>query len=75
MTDDLKAVVFAELRRIPRGSPPQDLYRIVYALARMNGVGNKGEVSAPAPEAREFAVHIVQQRYPEFVPAEAVTSS
>jgi len=62
------AIVSAELRTIPRGDLPQNLYRAVYEQARLNGLGSRPKL-APTPDAaHQFALDLVRRHHPSFFP-------
>ena len=68
MSTELDALVTEELATIPRGGFYQNLYRMVYEQARLNGLGRRAQIAGTAPAAREFALGVVRQQQPDFVP-------
>lgn len=57
-----------ELEHYPRGTPasPQNLFRSVYQMARMNSMGKKAELPNSASAVREFALGSVREWFPGF---------
>jgi hypothetical protein len=64
----LRALVAHELHCIPRGCLDQNLYRMAYEQARLNGLGSRPEVAATSQAAHEVALRVVRERQPDFVP-------
>jgi hypothetical protein len=65
---DKNANTGRELRRVPRGELPQNIYRSVLQQALMNSQGRKPEVLPTAEAAHAVALRVVRQQYPDFVP-------
>lgn len=68
LRDDLSTIVARELRNIPRGSYAQNMYRMVYQQARLNGLGQKAELPNTAQAAHQCALETVRENHPDFVP-------
>lgn len=57
-----------ELKAVPGGpaNSAENLYRMSYAVARLNSLGVKAQI-ADSPEAvRDFALHAVRKEHPHF---------
>jgi aspartokinase-like uncharacterized kinase len=65
---ELNALVTEELVAIPRGGFYQNMYRMAYEQARLNGLGSRPEVAATSQAAHEVALRLVRQQQPDFVP-------
>jgi len=68
MNAQLRAQVETELEAIPRGSPAQNMYRMVYEQARLNGLGTRPQVAATSHAAHEFALRAAREHQPDFQP-------
>ena len=68
MTQHINETVAEELLAIPRGGPRQNEYRMAYGLARRNALGAKPEIEQSPEAARSFALQIVRQSDPGFIP-------
>lgn len=68
MTDRIRAQVARELEAIPRGSLAQNIYRMAYELARLNGLGANPQLPSTAVAAHEVALKAARGMDPEFKP-------
>ena len=68
MNAQLLGLVAQELEAIPRGGLDQNMYRMAYEQARLNGLGSRPEVAAAGQAAHEVALRLVRERKPDFVP-------
>jgi hypothetical protein len=68
MNRNPRAVVATELKAIPRGSPAQNMYRMVYEQARLNALGSHAEIEGTQIAAHNLALRIVRQHQPDFQP-------
>jgi hypothetical protein len=68
MNAQVRAQVATELEAIPRGDPAQNMYRMVYEQARMNGLGARAEIGPTAADAHAFAVQAIREQNPDFIP-------
>lgn len=64
----IQGQVDRELRAIPRGDLPQNLYRAAYEQARLNGLGSQPKVGGRPEDAQAVALEAVRAHYPDFVP-------
>ena len=64
----IQAQVDRELRAIPRGDLPQNLYRAAYEQARLNSLGSQAQVGESPEDAQAVALEAIRARYPDFVP-------
>jgi hypothetical protein len=57
-----------ELRPYPRSgnASPQNIFRSVYWMARMNSMGRKAELPNSATVVRQYALEIVRKDFPGF---------
>lgn len=67
-SSELNALVMKELVAIPRGGIYQNMYRMAYEQARLNGLGSRPELAATSQAAQEVALRLVRQLQPDFVP-------
>ena len=67
-TKPLDALVSEELAAIPRREFYQNLYRMVYEQARLNGLGRRAEIAPIAVVAHDFALRLVREQQPDFIP-------
>jgi len=60
------ATVKSELTHVPRGEAgsPQNLYRAVYWIARMNSIGSRAQIPPTAEAAHEMALRCVRTSDP-----------
>ena len=65
-SDEMLAVVKAELEAIPKGSLNQNVYRSAYEQARLNSLSADAEATPEAAHA--MALRIVRQDDPGFFP-------
>lgn len=67
---EMNALVAGELLTTPRGphGSAQNLYRMVYAISRMNSLGRKPQIPCLAAAAHANALRITRSYYPEFKP-------
>ena len=65
---DLCTIVTGELAAIPRGNFYQNMYRMVYEQARLNGLGRQAQLTGTAAAALDFALRTVRDYQPDFVP-------
>jgi len=65
---ELNTLVTEELVAIPRGGFCQNMYRMAYEQARLNGLGSRPEVAATTQAAHEVALLLVREKQPDFVP-------
>jgi hypothetical protein len=68
MNAQVRARVAKELEAIPRGSPAQNLYRMVYEQVRLNGLGTRAELPDAPCAAHEVALRTVTELHPDFQP-------
>jgi hypothetical protein len=68
MNAQLRALVAQELDAIPRGGLDQNIYRMAYEQARLNGLGSRPEVEATSQAAHEVALRLAREKQPDFVP-------
>jgi hypothetical protein len=61
-------IVTEELAAIPKGECYQNMYRMVYEQARLNGLGRRAQIAGTAAVAHEFALRSVREHQPDFVP-------
>jgi len=66
--DEMQALVTEELKDIPRGEPGQNIYRMAYEQARLNGLGSLAEIPPTALAAKQLALQTVRETYPNFEP-------
>jgi hypothetical protein len=64
----IQAQVDRELRAIPRGDVPQNLYSAAYEQARLNGLGSKAQVGESPEDAQVAALAAIRAHHPDFVP-------
>ncbi len=57
-----------ELEAIPRGTVAQNMYRMVYQQARLNGLGSRPETGPTSEDAHAFALLTVREQHPDFTP-------
>lgn len=65
---EINAWVGAELRLIPRGGLPQNIFRAVYQNLRAHSLGRKAARGMSAAEVRRWAAAIVREEFPGFQP-------
>jgi hypothetical protein len=67
---EMNAVVAGELLAFPRGprGSAQNMFRMTYALYRMNSLGKKPEIPRSASAARLNALRITRGYHPRFEP-------
>jgi hypothetical protein len=75
MNAQVRAQVATELEAIPRGGPAQNMYRMVYERARLNGLGTRAEVGLNPGDAHAFALQVVREQNPGFTPARDIQIS
>lgn len=65
---EMNALIAGELLSIPRGphGSAQNMYRMVYQLSRMNGLGRKPEIARSAAAAHATALRVTRSHYPGF---------
>jgi hypothetical protein len=68
MNGQTRAQVANELEAIPRGTLAQNIYRMVYQQARLNGLGSRPEIGPTSEEAHAFALQAVREQDPVFWP-------
>jgi hypothetical protein len=66
MDAQVGAQVVTELEASPRGSPAQNVNRMVYEQARLNGLGAR---AAYPEDAHVFTLQVVKKRNPRFTPS------
>jgi hypothetical protein len=64
----VRALLSTELENIPRGSPTQNLYRMAYQQARLNGLGAQAEIAPTSEAAHKLALASALEHDPAFVP-------
>jgi hypothetical protein len=69
MNSQLGALVAAEVKNIPRGDLSQNIYRMAYQQARLNGLGAQPEIAATPEAAHEIALQVVREHDPNFSPS------
>lgn len=74
MNAQTRAQVTRELEDIPRGSLAQNIYRMVYQQARLNGLGARPETGPTSADAHAFALRTVRAQHPDFEPVRFVRS-
>lgn len=67
-TMQLRALLSTELENIPRRGLAQNLYRMVYQQAHLNGFGAGAEIAPTSEAAHKFALARVLEHDPAFVP-------
>jgi len=68
ISTELSTRVAEELTVIPRRGFFQNMYRMVYQQARLNGLGRGAKIADTAADAHEFALRLVREHQPDFVP-------
>jgi hypothetical protein len=68
MNGQTRAQIAKELEAIPRGSLAQNLYRMIYHQARLNGLGSRPEIGPTSEDAHAFALQTVREQHPDFWP-------
>jgi len=68
MNGQTRAQITDELEAIPRGSLAQNIYRMVYQQARLNGLGSRPEIGPTSEDAHAFALQTVREQHPDFWP-------
>jgi hypothetical protein len=65
---EVSTTVVDELATIPRGDFNQNMYRMVYQQARLNGLGRRAQIAGTASAAHETALRSIREHQPDFVP-------
>ena len=65
---DFSSIVTGELKTIPRGDFYQNMYRMVYQQARLNGLGRRAQLPSSPEAAHDCALRSVREDCPDFVP-------
>jgi hypothetical protein len=65
---ELISFVTEELAAIPREGFYQNMYRMIYEQARLNGLGCRAQIAGTASAAHEFALRAVREQQPDFIP-------
>jgi hypothetical protein len=65
---DMNAEAASELRRVPRGGLPQNMYRMALQQYVMNSQGRNPQIPRSRKAAHAAALQIVRQHYPSFTP-------
>jgi hypothetical protein len=65
---EMNAQTAALLAKVPRGSIPQNLYRMALQQYTMNSLGRKPQISRSPQAIHCAAARIVRQQFPGFVP-------
>jgi len=68
MNAQTRAQVANELEAIPRGTLAQNIYRMVYQHARLNGLGSRLEIGPSSEDAHAFALQTVREQHPDVTP-------
>lgn len=66
---EMNAQTAAVLERVPRGSMPQNLYRMALQQFTMNSLGRKPQIARSPQVIHSAAIRIVREHYPNFTPA------
>jgi len=62
------ATAKADLRRFPRGTLPQNMFRSAFWNCRMNGLGRHPQIPPTFEAAMETALRVVRCHYVSFTP-------
>lgn len=65
---EMNARTAAVLEGIPRGSMPQNLFRMALQELTMNSLGPKPQIAPSLQAIQHAALRIVRQHYPSFTP-------
>lgn len=67
---EMNALVAGELGNIPRGprGSGQNMYRMAFAVSRLNSLGRKPEISRTADAAHAMALRVTRLHNPGFTP-------
>jgi hypothetical protein len=65
---ELNAFATEDLVAIPRGGFYENIYRMAYEQARLNGLGSRPEIAATSQATHEVGLRLVRQQQPDFVP-------
>jgi hypothetical protein len=65
---ETRALIKHELQRYPRGDAPQNLFRVLYEMTRVQGLDRRSAVPGTADSAHESALETVRKQYPDFEP-------
>jgi hypothetical protein len=68
MNAQQRALVAKELEGIPRGGLGQNMYRMAYEQARLNGLGSRVQIAATPQAAHELSLRTVREHYANFQP-------
>jgi hypothetical protein len=68
MNPQQRALVAQELQAVPRGGLDQNIYRMGYEQARLNGLGSRAQIAATPWAAYQLALRTVRKHYPNFQP-------
>ena len=64
----MRTLIDQELGRYPQGDAPQNLFRALYEMTRLYGVGRKATFPCTPEAAHDLALEAVRRRYPDFEP-------
>lgn len=64
----LRTLPDTALAVIPRGGFYQNMYRMIYEQARLNGLGRRAQIASTASATHEFALRAVGEQQPDFIP-------
>jgi hypothetical protein len=65
---DARALIRQELRRYPRGDAPQNLFRVLYEMTRLHGLGRSSTIPGTSEAAYDSALESVRKQHPDFAP-------
>jgi hypothetical protein len=68
MNAQVRARVAQELEAIPRGTLAQNIYRMIYQQARLNGLSSRAEIGPTSEDAHALALQTVREQHPDFTP-------
>jgi hypothetical protein len=64
----MNTMIADELKVIPRGKLPQNLFRSDYQQGRLNALGSNPEMGPLPADERAVALQVVRASYPDFTP-------